>query len=760
MANGFQTGFGEKLSTDVYDSIVSGSDNYFVFIGKVDPWTDEQSPDSIVDSVRGQFEGKRNAIAIKRIEPFDVTYVVPRYNWTSGTTYKKYEDDEDLSGQSYYVLVDRKRIYICIDNNNGQKSTVKPTHTDPEIKQVGNDGYKWKYLGHISDDCKGFLTSDYMPINFVTDVVNDETRTQYDVQKSSVDGSLVRIELTGTNTAVFSAAFQEGQSKPVSRGNTGELTTVYLDPSSAPDQPSTYYNDYDIYIESGRGPEVGQKRRITSYTFSSSKGPYVTVEKAFDNELYSDQTGGNPDSNQVASRYLITPRLVLYGDGISADARVKVNSTYKIYDVVLLNRGSRYTSAEAVVVTTPDTGTVPQFDIEVFESGGLGHNIIKDLNCNSVMITSSFDGKEGSKVSVANDIRQFGLIKNPKLNDGTNRVAGTEFPTQKTITVSKPAVVAGNYNYQLENGTFKPGRIIFGEESRATATITSFNKNPAGNVELVVEGQNGSFVLPDDTKDEIRFTFKAATGDDAGGNFIENEFVTQYTGISGGTAEGKVISWSGSSRELEVEVTNGNFDSTGRVIGVSSASSYSDILKLEPKGGELLKVIDPSGNYSIVSITNDTSIARIYSARKEIDRNSRNPVYDMTTHLVVKGVVDGGSPTGFTIKPDTFTKDEVILQGSTTDINRATGKVVDWIYTSGSTGELIINDVVGTFVTGGDGSVSGFSGGNIDFTEKFVTEITNPEIIPSSGDLLYIQNIRDADRNVEQSEEIRIVLNF
>lgn len=759
MANGFQTGFGEKLSTDVYESIVDGSDNYFVFIGKVDPWSDEQSPDAIVDSVRGQFDGKRNAIAIKKVEPFDVIYVIPRYNWTSGTVYKKFEDDEDLSGEQYYVLVDSKRIYMCIDNNSSSTSTVKPTHTDPEIKQVGNDGYKWKYLGNISDECKGFLTTDYMPVKFVTDRTNDETSTQYNVQKSAVDGSLVRVELTGTNTATFSAAFREGESRPVSRGNTGELNRVYLDISTAPNQPSTYYNNYDIYIESGRGPEVGQKRRITGYTFTSENGPYVTVDKSFDNELYQDQTGGNPDSNQVASRYLIIPRVVVYGDGISGDVRVKVNTTGKISDVILLNRGQDYTSAEAVLITTPDTGTGPNFDIEVFESGGLGHNILKDLNATSVMITSSFDGKEQSKLSVANDIRQFGLLKNPKLNDGTNRIAGTEFPIQRTITVSKPAVIGSNYNFTNENATFKPGRILLGEESKATATIVDFNKTPYGYVELVVEDLRGSFINPDETKTEVRFTFNAATGGDSGGNYTVSENISQYTG-TGGTAEGVVLSWDSTTRELEAEVTSGNFSSSGRVVGSSSGANYSSIQRVEPKGGELLKVIDPTGNYSIISLSGDSSIARIYASKNEIDRNSRNPVYDLTTHLTVQGNVDGGSPTGYTIQSDTFTKDELILQGSTTDTNRTTARVVDWIYTSGSTGELVVNSVVGRFVTGSDGSAAGFSGGNISFTDKFVTGLVQAEVIPTSGELLYIQNIRDVDRNVEQSEEIRIVLNF
>ncbi len=760
MANGFQTGFGEKIATDVYDSIVSGSDNYFVFIGKVDPWDDESDPPAIVDSVRGQFDGQRNAIALKKIEPFDVIYVIPRYNWGSGTVYKKFEDDEDLTGEQYYVLVDSKRIYMCIDNNNGSKSTVKPTHTDAEIKQVGNDGYKWKYLGNITSECKGFLTTDYMPVKFVKDRTLGEDSTQYNVQKSAVAGSIVRAELAaGTNTAVFSAAYKEGESKPVARGNTGEMNRVYLNKAAAPNQPATYYDNYDVYISGGRGPEVGQKRRIINYVFTSEDGPYVQVDRSFDSELYPDQTGGNPDSNNIASQYLITPRIVLHGDGISADVRGKVNSTGKISNLTILNRGTGYKSAEAVLVTTPDTGVSPSFDIEVFETGGLGHNILKDLNAKSILISSSFDGNEESKVSVANDIRQFGLIKNPKLNDGTNRVAGTEFPVRKTITVSKPATVGASYNFTQENATFKPGRILLGEETKSTATITNFNKTPTGFVELVIEDARGSFRDPDETKTEVRFTFNAATGSDSGGNFLINENISQYTG-TGGTAEGVVLSWNEVTRELEAEVTEGNFTSGGRVEGATSLSNYSDLLRVEPKGGELLKVIDPTGDYSFARLGAESSISRIYASKNEVDRNSRNPVYDMTTKLIVQGNVDGGSPTGFTIKNDTFTKDELILQGSTLDTNRATGKVVDWVYTSGATGELILSAVVGSFVTGSDGSSAGFSGGDISFTNKFVTDITQPQVVPTSGEVLYIQNIKDADRNVEQSEEIRIVLNF
>ena len=759
MANGFQTNFGEKLARDVYNSIVSGDDNYFVTIGKIDPWTNESAPDSVVDSVYNQFDAKRNTLAIKKVEPFDVTFVVKRHNWVSGTVYTQFDDNIDLTDKNYYVLVDTSRIYMCIHNNGGAKSTVKPIHTDSQIKQVGNDGYEWKFLGNVTDDVKEYLTTDYMPVALVTDRTKDEKLNQFNVQKNAVDGEVLKIVLTGTNTGVFSPAYKEGESRAVGRGNTGEMNRVYLDKSVSPNQPSTYYNDYDVYISGGRGPEIGQKRKITSYTFTSEFGPFVTVDPPFESELFADQTGGNPDSNQVASRYLITPRVVIYGDGLSADARVKINATGKIFGVSLLERGTKYTSANAELITTPDSGTGPNFDLEIFESGGLGHDITEDLNATSVMITSSFDGKEGGKVSVANDFRQFGLLKNPTLNDGTNKLAGTEFPVQKTITVSKPATVTGNYNFTSDLGTFKEDKIIFGEESRSTAVITNFNKTPEGRVQLVIEDIKGSFIGPDETKSEVRFTFNAATGGDSGGNYLVAETVSQYTG-TGGTAEGTVLNWNSVTRELEVEVSEGNFAGSGRVEGSSTQSSYSDIKRVEPKGGELLKVIDPDGNYSFESIGDETSIARIYAQRNEVDRNSRNPIYDLTTKFVVRGNVDGGSPTGFKVQSDTFTKDELIVQGSIGGSNYATAKVVDWIYTSGATGELVVAGAIGTFVTGGNGSSAGFSGGNIAVTDKFITDLVAPQVIPTSGDLLYIQNIRDVDRNIEQSEEIRIVLNF
>ena len=765
-SNGLQTGLGKKLSSDVYNSIINSDDHYYIFIGKVTPWSNESSPDTFVDSVKKRFDGQRNILALKKIEPLNVSFAVKKYEWTSGTVYQAYDDDIDLTDTNYYVLVDESRIYMCIYNNGQSESTTKPTHTDSEIKEL-SDGYKWIFLGVIPEEKKTFITSDYIPVDYVTDRVESETINQYNQQKNSVNGSLVNVTLSGTNTALYGAAYQEGNSKSVSKSNADNLNRLYLDLNSAPDESSTFYNDYDIYISSGRGPEVGQKRRITNYVFESENGPYVEVDEDFSAVLYVDETLGNPDSNKVASKYIITPRIVIQGDGVSADLRAIVGSLGKIDEVVFLDRGKNYTSATAVLVTEPDSGTKPTINIEVFQSGGIGHNIIKDLNAASVMMLGEFDGDEKSVITTSNDIRQFGLIKNPILNDGTNRIAGTEFSNQKTITISKPALVFDPYILTQEDATFAAGKYMIGDESKATAKIVSFNQTPSNFIDVVVEDQKGKFILPDETKVEVRFTFNAATGGDSGGAFIPNETITQYTG-TGGTAEGIVTFWDNTTRELEVEVTDGNFIQEARVYGSSSSSNYSSILRLEPKGGELIKIFDDTdADFDFEVLSSTTNIGRIYTTTNSIDRNTRNPIYDLTTKLIVKGNVDGASDTGYTTTPTTFSVDEFILQGNTLGNSVASGYVVEWNYKgpdgnqgSGSTGELVLSGVIGTFITGPDASVSGFSGGNINFLDKFVYDVQQPQVIPTSGDLLYIQNIKDVDRSKEQSEEIRLVLNF
>jgi hypothetical protein len=138
----------------------------YLFVGGTNAFTDDSNPPTPTNSTANiEFLPWRDSIGAKRIQTSDVVHVVDRYDWTSGTVYDQYDDqDTDILDDDFYVVTDDYQVYKCLFNNGGAASTVKPTGTDTTPFTTG-DGYIWKYMYTIStSDALKFLTNDYMPV--------------------------------------------------------------------------------------------------------------------------------------------------------------------------------------------------------------------------------------------------------------------------------------------------------------------------------------------------------------------------------------------------------------------------------------------------------------------------------------------------------------------------------------------------------------------------------------------------------------------
>ena len=372
---------------------------------------------------------------------------------------------------------------------------------------------------------------------------------------------------------------------------------------------------------------------------------------------------------------------------------------------------------------------------------------------------------ENEFISTKNDFRQFGIIKNPVLNDGTDRVAGRELKQLTQLVLRKPEFVGGNYDYTQGSGTFLEGKFIIGTESKATAKIQSFNSRNTEFVEILVEDPNGVFKTQELNDDTRRIVFGVTT--DNLSEFDIGEIVTQYTGIGTGTAEGKVVAWDNNRQELLVDPVIGSFSGAtfaAEVRGSSSDSFYPNILRVEAKGGELIKTFTQGLTNDITTfqtISGEQDIARIVSVDDKTPTTVLNKLYRTTTNVVVQGRADATSSTGFKVNQNSFSEDDLVVQGSKQNSNYAQGNVVEWKYTSGSTGELILTNVIGTF-RGGEGTDGfGLSGGSPNApSNKWINSVSEPELKLSSGDVLYIENIKAINRNIEQAEDFKIILGF
>ena len=160
-AMSFKEGFNEgpsdgSLSTNIYMSIGkstewSPNDLY----SGADPTTNESNIPDPLDTIQGGFQVWRNMIASKKIQPSDVSYVIPRVDWQAGTMYTQYSDLSttlfiDTANNPFYIITEDFNVYKCLFNNHNSVSSVKPESTTTNGVVETTDGYIWKYMYTVS----------------------------------------------------------------------------------------------------------------------------------------------------------------------------------------------------------------------------------------------------------------------------------------------------------------------------------------------------------------------------------------------------------------------------------------------------------------------------------------------------------------------------------------------------------------------------------------------------------------------------------
>tara|TARA_R110000822_G_scaffold114913_9_gene246681 strand:- start:1922 stop:3388 length:1467 start_codon:yes stop_codon:yes gene_type:complete len=167
----------------------------------------DTSPITPVDSIKDEFYTFDDLLAAKKIASSDVSYVIPRRNWTTGTVYDYYRHDygNRITGTTsvqtansgavsiwdatFYVVTGDYNVYKCLDNNSNANSTVEPTGTSTSILSTA-DGYKWKYMYTLSASQQvNFLSTDFMAV-----------ATNGTVSSAAVNGaiSIVKIKAAGS----------------------------------------------------------------------------------------------------------------------------------------------------------------------------------------------------------------------------------------------------------------------------------------------------------------------------------------------------------------------------------------------------------------------------------------------------------------------------------------------------------------------------------------------------------------------------------
>ena len=209
----------KQLLQTIVTDISADSDNYYyVGISRSNIWDATDTVPTVGNTERE----KRNFRAALQsiIRTTDASFVSPRYNWTSGTIYSAYNDNQTATQNSsvypYYVLTANQRVYLCIQqgkDDNGTDTILQST-VDPDTIGVSttaeatSDGYIWKYLFTLSGtNASKFLSANYVPVSKVTATsgLTVIQQAQKDVQDAATAGSIIGYRVTSAGTGYSSA---------------------------------------------------------------------------------------------------------------------------------------------------------------------------------------------------------------------------------------------------------------------------------------------------------------------------------------------------------------------------------------------------------------------------------------------------------------------------------------------------------------------------------------------------------------------------
>lgn len=641
----------------------------------------------------------RNMILGKRLTSNDFSVMVPRYDWTSGTVYAQYDDnDANLLSKQFYVSVGAGEqadihIFKCLYNANGAPSTAKPEFNDTGPAEANlfstddnfyqtSDGYQWKYMYSVdSDTFDKFATQDYMP-------VVSNTTVEENALNGSIDVVLVDTHGRFYNNTIASN-FSESEIVPADR------TKIRLPAGSSTVQ--NFYANTILHITAGTG--VGQYRRITASTANGS-GQYVTIESSFSPE---------PDETSI---YEISPEVRITGDGtqtVNAVARaiVNANASNSVHRVEILEQGLNYNFANAsVLVGTQgsDSGGSGGELINVESAsvramipppGGHGANSSIELGGRVLGIHAKFSNTENDTVPAENTFSQFGIIRDPlfanveisftKRSDANTAGSDGEFIANESVKQFNKKKLFGTFAVNASNTTIE-----------STDSLSLQTELSAGDYLFIVDSAADTF-----------------------SHFATISSVANDTAIELSSAP----SWTGTDTSIYLASPTAN--------AIVNQVVDSDTITLRSCDNTLVS------DRLIVGETSQ-AVANVQTINVN-DRLANTAVYDfLAFNQMTK--ISAASISG------SIQHDETITQansGASAFVHSVDGN------------DIYVTRVTGRFDTG-EAILASNSGATIPAGfSKY-----NGELDPTSGNIIYLQNDIPVERANSSSEEIRIILEF
>jgi hypothetical protein len=743
---------------------------YYVTAHKSTPFTNDASAPSPENTQNyTHYELYDDMLFGKHVVPTDVKHMIRNIAWTSGTVYDMYDDLAiDLQNKNFYVSSIESgsyHIFKCLSNNGGVASTDQPLFSEIDVEDeiyLTTDGYQWKYMYSInSTNYSKFATSDYIPFienaNVTSAAVDGAINTilitnpgsQYNsyafgtVKESAVAGNTLLYALNGekftdyfvtvpsitgfrkeevtslnangrtasgvvvalysaNNTMRITAAlrnFTAGRTIIGATSNTSQTISSATKITAELSSNTDFYKNNSFYIRSGTG--AGQLKTITEYIVTGDERRV----------LLNSPLSVLPDSTSV---FEIGPRVIISGDGQSANAVVTINPTANtIAEIEIINSGANYTYADIQIIANTGlidsasnlaiSSTTAQSRAIISPPGGHGSNVINELFANKVGIGMSFANTETNTISIDNDFRKISILKDPLF-------ANVQITLANTFTAS--SFTAGETILQANTGA--TGTVVNRDGSVVRlSNVRGFFGSGNSTVNFVT-GQTSNYVSPVasvnksvETFDQRQiFQVEMLYAGPTGSGFVEDELVIQE-GIS--TLGSDIITLTidrDAYEYVEGEViTQANTTATGIV-----SARYDTVLTITNITGNFAV-----GNSSVNFITGGTS----------------------------------GKVSSVLSTDNTFQANAIGYVHSRNSANTST--------------VIALTNVKGFFSVSDDlaGTINTFVGQ----TSKAEAKITGRSydrnyVVDGSGEFLYTENFTPVDRSATQTEKVKLIIEF
>ena len=205
--------FKKQVLDNVVNEVKNLTARYYVGIGKNDQWNSNETLPTPTDTPKTIRATQSALQSVKAVA--GASFVIPRYNWSSGSIYNGYDDDiSAIPSNTYYVLTEDNEVYICLQQSKSatgspNPSTVKPSAPIKTKAFKTSDGYTWKFLYSLSASrASAFLSANFVPVEKVDSAgqagLDLSGIEQGQVADSADEGRILNIVVTNGGTGFTS----------------------------------------------------------------------------------------------------------------------------------------------------------------------------------------------------------------------------------------------------------------------------------------------------------------------------------------------------------------------------------------------------------------------------------------------------------------------------------------------------------------------------------------------------------------------------